>query len=185
MTAATTRSAWRPARKWISCKGGDNVSGYLLTDELLQCAEWILAPTDLQGNNPDPAKRPHVVNNSWGGGHNDYWFTGVVDAWACGWHLPAVLPTATPVLTALQPAPRAITGNVFAAGASDINDNIAGFSSRGPSQTIGYPQAGYHCSRRCHPLQRAWLNYGTIAAPAWLPRTSLAQSPCSGRPIPS
>jgi len=29
--------------------------------------EWLLAPTDLDRQNPDPSKRPDIVNNSWGG----------------------------------------------------------------------------------------------------------------------
>ena len=33
---------------------------------LLSSAQFILAPTDLSGNNPDPTKRPDIVNNSWG-----------------------------------------------------------------------------------------------------------------------
>ena len=30
------------------------------------CMQWMMAPTDLAGNNPDPARAPHVINNSWG-----------------------------------------------------------------------------------------------------------------------
>ena len=32
----------------------------------IECFEWFIAPTDLNGSNPDPAKAPHVINNSWG-----------------------------------------------------------------------------------------------------------------------
>ena len=31
-----------------------------------ECFQWFIAPTDIMGNNPDPTKRPHVMNNSWG-----------------------------------------------------------------------------------------------------------------------
>ena len=31
-----------------------------------ECFQWFIAPTDLNGQNPDPTKRPHVINNSWG-----------------------------------------------------------------------------------------------------------------------
>ena len=31
-----------------------------------ECFQWFIAPTDLAGNNADPTKRPHVMNNSWG-----------------------------------------------------------------------------------------------------------------------
>jgi PKD repeat protein len=126
-----------PGAKWISCKGGDDVSGFLLTDELLQCAQWIVAPTDLNGNNPDPDMRPHVVNNSWGGGNADYWFTGAVDSWRAAGVFPQFSngnsgPTCE---TAGSPGDN---WNTFSAGASDVSDNIASFSSRGPSRFYGY-----------------------------------------------
>ena len=47
-----------PGAKWISCKGGDSVSGYLLTNELLTCAQWILAPFDLNGAESRPGYAP-------------------------------------------------------------------------------------------------------------------------------
>ena len=31
-----------------------------------ECFQFFLAPTDLAGNNPDPLRAPHVINNSWG-----------------------------------------------------------------------------------------------------------------------
>jgi hypothetical protein len=40
-----------------------------------------VAPTDLNNANPDPAQRPHIVNNSWGGGGGDNWYQASVDAW--------------------------------------------------------------------------------------------------------
>jgi subtilisin family serine protease len=125
-----------PGAKWISCKGGDDVSGYLLTNELLECAQWILAPTDLTGHFPDPTKRPNVVNNSWGGGPNDYWYTGAVSAWSAAGIFPAFANgNAGPnCSTAHSPGDN---WNAFAAGASDISDNIAGFSSRGPALYTG------------------------------------------------
>jgi PKD repeat protein len=134
---STNQIGMAPGAKWIACKGGDNTSGYLLTDELLQCAEWIVAPTDLQGDNPDPTKRPHVVNNSWGGGNGDYWFTGVTDSWRAAGIFPQFSngnagPSCS---TAGSPGDN---WNTFSAGASDINDNIVAFSSRGPSVNFGY-----------------------------------------------
>jgi PKD repeat protein len=126
-----------PGAKWISCKGGDADSGYLLTNELLQCAQWILAPTDVEGNNPDPSMRPNVVNNSWGGGHGDYWFSGPINAWRAAGIFPAFSngnagPACT---TAGSPGDNV---DSFSSGATDINDAIAGFSSRGPSYLWGF-----------------------------------------------
>jgi PKD repeat protein len=126
-----------PGAKWISCDGGDDASGYLFTTELLECAQWILAPWDLNGLNPDPAMRPHVVNNSWGGSPNDYWYTGAIDAWRAAGIFPQFANgNAGPNCgTAHSPGDNV---NAFAAGASDQSDNIAGFSSRGPSQFWGF-----------------------------------------------
>jgi subtilisin family serine protease len=126
-----------PNAQWISCKGGDEVSGYLLTNELLVCAQWILAPTDLNFQNPDPAMRPDVVNNSWGGGRGDYWFTGTIDAWRAAGIFPAFSNgNAGPgCYTAGSPGDN---WHSFASGASDINDLIAGFSSRGPALNTGF-----------------------------------------------
>jgi len=126
-----------PGAKWISCKGGDAVSGYLLTNELLVCAQWILAPTDLVGNNADPDMRPHVVNNSWGGGQGDYWFTGAISAWRSAGIFPTFSngnkgPSCS---TAGSPGDN---WESFSSGATDINDNIGGFSSRGPAANTGF-----------------------------------------------
>lgn len=50
-----------PGAKWIAA------SGCCPSDEaLIASGEWMLAPTDLAGDNADPTKRPNVVNNSWG-----------------------------------------------------------------------------------------------------------------------
>ncbi|MBN1483078.1 MAG: S8 family serine peptidase, partial [Chloroflexia bacterium] len=69
-----------PRAQWIACNGFDHGgSGY--TAELLECAEFILAPWDLAGTNPMPDYRPHVVNNSWGGGAADWWYNQAIYAW--------------------------------------------------------------------------------------------------------
>ncbi len=126
-----------PGAKWISCKGGDDVSGYLLTNELLVCAEWILAPWDLNSQNPNPAMRPNVVNNSWGGSPNDYWYTGAVAAWRAAGIFPAFANGNGGVngcSTAHSPGDY---WNTFSSGATDNLDAIAGFSSRGPALYTG------------------------------------------------
>lgn len=56
-----------PGARTIHCKNmGD--SGWGSDATFSECLEWDLAPWDLTGGNPDPAKAPDVVNNSWG-----YW----------------------------------------------------------------------------------------------------------------
>lgn len=76
-----------PDANWIACRGCNTSS---CTDTaLLGCAQFMAAPTDLNGANADPSKRPIAVNNSWGdcGQSYDNWYQGVVDAWhAAGIH---------------------------------------------------------------------------------------------------
>ena len=51
-----------PGAKWIHALGCCPSETALLAS-----LQWMLAPTALQGNNPNPALRPQIVNNSWGG----------------------------------------------------------------------------------------------------------------------
>jgi len=53
-----------PAASWIGCRNMDR--GWGKPSTYTECFEWFLAPTDLEGQNPDPLKAPHVINNSWG-----------------------------------------------------------------------------------------------------------------------
>lgn len=53
-----------PEAKWIGCRNMSVGDGRPST--YLRCMQWMLAPTDLNGANPDPLKAPHVINNSWG-----------------------------------------------------------------------------------------------------------------------
>lgn len=53
-----------PDAKWMACRNMSNGVGNVLT--YLECMEFFLAPTKVDGTSPDPTKAPHVVNNSWG-----------------------------------------------------------------------------------------------------------------------
>jgi hypothetical protein len=94
----------------------------------------VLAPFPIGGSaaDADPSKRPHIVNNSWGGGGGDLWYQAVVNAWRAADIFPA--------FSAGNSGPGSETigspgdyAESFAVGATDINDDIAYFSSRGPS----------------------------------------------------
>ena len=76
--------------------------------------------------------RPDIVNNSWGGGPGDEFYRDVVEAWRAAGIIP--------VFSAGNSGPGCDSGGspgdfneTFSAGATDINDEIADFSSRGPS----------------------------------------------------
>ncbi len=53
-----------PGAKWIGCRNMER--GWGKPSTYIECFEWFLAPTDLEGQNPDPTKSPDVINNSWG-----------------------------------------------------------------------------------------------------------------------
>ncbi|GMV31686.1 MAG: hypothetical protein AMXMBFR59_38110 [Rhodanobacteraceae bacterium] len=53
-----------PGARWIGCRNMNAGSGTPATYN--ECAQWFLAPTDLNNANPDPDKAPDVINNSWG-----------------------------------------------------------------------------------------------------------------------
>jgi serine protease AprX len=53
-----------PGAQWIGCRNMDSGNGRAST--YTECFQFFIAPTDLNGQNPDPTKRPHVMNNSWG-----------------------------------------------------------------------------------------------------------------------
>jgi len=124
-----------PDAQWIAVKIlNDGGVGY---DTWIHAGfQWLLAPTDLNGENPDPSKAPDVVNNSWGPG-----LSNVAD------------PTFLPDVQALRAAGIFLVfsagnsgelgdGSIatpagfpesFSVGATDFEDAIASRSSRGPS----------------------------------------------------
>ena len=52
-----------PGAQWIGCRNMER--GWGKPSTYIECFEWFLAPTDLDGLHPDPSKAPHVINNSW------------------------------------------------------------------------------------------------------------------------
>jgi serine protease AprX len=53
-----------PDAKWIACRNMSHGLGVVPT--YLECMQWFLAPTRVDGTGADPSKAPDVVNNSWG-----------------------------------------------------------------------------------------------------------------------
>lgn len=132
-----------PAAKWIGCRNMDR--GWGKPSSYTKCFNWFLAPRDSLGNNPNPALSPDVINNSWGcppqegcttaGTYllmeqavNNLKAAGIMVVVSAGNDGPACQSVASPA---------AIFENSFSVGATDINDQIANFSSRGPATTNG------------------------------------------------
>lgn len=123
-----------PGARWIAAKGcGTSMCS---DDALLASGEWILAPTDATGENPRPDLRPHVVNNSWGGLPGDTFYQGVVDAWVAAGIFPAFAIGNAGSYCGSASSPGDYPKS-YAAGAFDIGNMIAKFSSRGASMFGG------------------------------------------------
>lgn len=129
-----------PDSRWIGCRNMNVGDGSPST--YADCFQFFLAPTDLDGNNPDPARAPHVINNSWGCPTSE----GCTD--------PAVLQTlvenvkAAGILVVVSAGnsgsgcgsvstPAAIYEASFTVGNTTFSDSMAGSSSRGPVTVDG------------------------------------------------
>ncbi|MCS7060485.1 MAG: S8 family serine peptidase [Anaerolineae bacterium] len=132
-----------PGARWIACRnmrfGIGSVARYTA------CFQFALAPTDVNGNNPDPSKAADITSNSWGcdPGYGEI-----------GCEVPSALVTVTQVLRDAGIMTVAAAGNsgsacgsvihapatldqAFTVGATNGSNVIAGFSSRGPSLLTG------------------------------------------------
>jgi subtilisin family serine protease len=119
-----------PNAKWIAAKGCESSS---CTDaSLLASGQWVVAPTDLNNQNPRPDLAPDIVNNSWGGGGNDPWYQDTVNTWLAAGIFPAFSNGNSGALGCTSSGSPGDYAVSYSAGAYDINGTIASFSSRGP-----------------------------------------------------
>jgi len=113
-----------PDATWIACKGCESNS--CSEGSLNTCADWIVAP------NGNPANRPNVVNNSWGGGGGDNWYLAKVNAWRAAGIFPAFSAGNSGSSCSTLGSPGDYQES-FGSAAHSSSRTIASFSSRGPS----------------------------------------------------
>lgn len=129
-----------PGARWIGCRNMDEGAGTPATYS--ECYEWFIAPTDLDGQNPNPAMAPDVVSNSWGcpvsEGCTDpnMLLTVVENVRAAGILTNHSAGNSGSACSTVN-TPAGIYDASFTVGSTDINDNISGFSSRGPVTVDG------------------------------------------------
>ncbi|MEU9706242.1 S8 family serine peptidase [Streptomyces sp. NPDC047981] len=124
-----------PGTTWIAAKGCEARS--CSDSSLLKSGQWILAPTDRNGENPRPDLAPDIVNNSWGGGNTTFYqdiieswnAAGIFEAFAAGNAGNGTTCSTTEAPGAQAPA--------YGVGAYDVNGRIASFSGFGPSLVDG------------------------------------------------
>jgi serine protease AprX len=129
-----------PGAKWIGCRNMDQGDG--TPDRYSECFQWFIAPTNLAGSNPDPAKAPDVINNSWScppseGCTDPTVLQAVVEnTRAAGIEVVVSAGNSGSGCSTVD-TPAAIYDASFTVGATDSTDTIAGFSSRGPVTVDG------------------------------------------------
>ena len=135
-----------PDAKWIGCRNMNLGNGR--PDTYLRCMQWLLAPTDLAGLNPNPSLAPHVVNNSWGcpsgappSGENcdpiSVLRQGVATLRDAGIMFVAAAGNSGSSGCSSITDPPALYPETFTIGNSNSADSMSGSSSRGPALLDG------------------------------------------------
>jgi len=174
---ATHQTGVAPGAKWIGCRNMDQGNG--TPARYIECMEWMLAPTDSSGANPNPDLAPDVVSNSWGCIVSEGCTVGdeiedaVSNIVAGGIFFVASAANEGPACETIG-SPPAIYDASFVVGATDSNDRIASYSSRGPvtASTLIRPDLSAPGSNVLSSLPPA--TYGTLSG------TSMAAPHVSG-----
>ncbi|HLU28127.1 MAG TPA: S8 family serine peptidase [Glycomyces sp.] len=118
-----------PGAEWIAASAGASPT----LESFLAAGQWIAAPTDAAGDDPDPAMAPHVVNNSWSGyGGYDPFYADVIDLWHAAGIVPVFAAGNDGENGCLTVGSPGLYENVIAVGATDADGAVTTWSSKGP-----------------------------------------------------
>ena len=165
---ATHQVGVAPGAKWVGCRNMDAGNG--TPAMYIECMQWMLAPTDLNDQNPNPDLAPDVISNSWTCITSEGCTTGneiigaVVNVIAGGIFFVAAAANDGPSCSTITSAP-AIYNASFTIAATDSSDALAGFSSRGP--VLGRPTL----SPNAQPIKPDVSGPGVDVPSAWPPNT--------------
>ncbi|KAF1322725.1 hypothetical protein FI667_g11083, partial [Globisporangium splendens] len=128
-----------PGAQWISCKGcreyesdtGPAVSCPQV--DLLTCAQWMLCPTDTNGENEDCSKAPRVVSNSWGGAGGRPYFQAAAAAWVKAGIVPVFAQGNSGRNGCATAGSPGDYPNVIGVGSSTSTDALSAYSGKGPT----------------------------------------------------
>lgn len=132
-----------PEAQWIACRNMER--GWGSPGSYIECFQWFLAPTKVDGSEPDPSKAPHVIANSWSCPESegcvpenfDLMRTAIENLRAAGVMVVTSAGNSGGQGCESVSTPPSIFAAAFAVGATNIEDTIAGFSSRGPATISG------------------------------------------------
>ncbi len=137
--AGTNRIGVAPGARWIAANAFEvYADGKVGASQLnlLKVGQYMLAPFSDPAdpiNTGDPSKGPDIINNSWGLlGHNE-WYRGMVQNWRNAGILPVFAAGNDGSLGAGKIANPAHYPESLAVAATNSNNQLASFSSRGPA----------------------------------------------------
>lgn len=122
-----------PGARWIAAKGCEGLG--CSDTSLLSSGQWMLEPTDLNGENPRADLRPNIVNNSWGAGNLsevDPWYDDIVTGWTASGIFGVFSNGNEGEFGCDTTGSPADSPFAYGVGAYSSNGQIAYFSSRGP-----------------------------------------------------
>ena len=128
-----TRTGVAPDAKWIGCRNMNQGAG--TASSYIECFQWFLAPTRIDGTDPRPDLAPAIISNSWACPPSE----------GCAWNalqatVDSVQSAGILVVSAAGNSgstcntishPPAIYDSSFTVAAVDGSNQVAGFSSRG------------------------------------------------------
>ncbi|MCG2769215.1 MAG: S8 family serine peptidase, partial [Anaerolineae bacterium] len=121
-----------PGARWIAVKVFDD-EGCSTDADIHAGFQWMLAPTDLNGDSLRPDLAPDVVSNSWGDSNgSDISFWDDILAWRAAGIMSAFSSGNDGSNEGTVGSPASFPF-AFSVGATDRDDRVASFSSRGPS----------------------------------------------------
>src|SRR5437667_3534582 len=131
---AGNQIVFSPGAKWIGCRNMDSGTGRPST--YIECMQFFLAPTDLNGNNPDPDRGADTVGNSYTCPPDELCAPNSLHARlenlrAAGVFMAVAAGNDGPNCSTISEPP-ALDDAAVTIGATDNSDAIALFSSRGP-----------------------------------------------------
>ena len=129
-----------PGAKWIGCHNMNSNVG--TPARYIECMQWFLAPTRINGTDPDPTKAPDITNNSWecppSEGCSANTLQAAVEAqFAAGIMMVSAAQNSGPACSTVQNPPGIYAATYTAGALTTGTDIIAGFSSRGPVTADG------------------------------------------------
>ncbi|MEN9867644.1 MAG: hypothetical protein RL748_3234 [Pseudomonadota bacterium] len=155
-----------PGAKWIGCRNMIGGAGTPAT--YTECLQWLIAPTDINGQNPDPSKAPDISSHSWGctTGEgctaSDSLKTAVENVVNAGIMVIAAAGNDGSACSTINDPPGRLDA-AFTIGSTTSTDTMSSFSSRGPVATATKTKPDL--SAPGSNVRSAWNNggYNTIS----------------------